>query len=138
MYLDTVNTFEELIASVDLVVEGTVTDQYDHEGGLSVYSVFEVQEKVYGKSKKQIEILQLKDEAVLTVGSEYILALGVQEGTEDIYYVKGGGQGIFVYEDGTYQVFDELIDEDIKLKKNFKSEIKGLKEEIKAAKKGER
>ena len=101
MYDKSYNTIDELMEDATLVVRATPT-QVELESKVGICWVMDVAESSQ-PGLETIRLRQLKDEYLLTMGQEVLLALK-QEEDEGYYHIPGGGCGLFYLDPKTGEV----------------------------------
>ena len=101
------DTIDELREDTALVVRATPT-QVEGESALGICWVMDVAESSQ-PGLETIQLRQMKDEYLLTMGQEVVLALGQGDGDSD-YYILGGGCGLFYPDPETGALRGRLLD----------------------------
>lgn len=114
-YADGYNTFKELIDNADLIVRGTV-ENVTQVSELAVSTTFKIDDYIKGDSQETIEIMELVADH-LVVGESYLLTLKPSY-LENSYYIMGGYQGIFTYDNQSYTARDSTFQQDVDLSIN--------------------
>lgn len=96
-----------LLEDTDLIVQATPI-AVETESEVAVCWVLRVS-RSNEKEVEYIRLRQLKDEYLLNVGQEVVLALG-QDGDEGYYHIPGGGCGLFRINEATKTVSGQLIE----------------------------
>lgn len=132
IYADMEKEIDKLLKKSELIISGTVSDR--NVGKLSTEYLVEVNDLIKGKKIEHVKVIVLNSGNSLEIGTEYILALKKQDvADEQLYYVAGGEQGIFYYENGEISNSDndmqlelqsKFYAKDKKAKKDFKEFIK--------------
>ncbi|RKP47873.1 hypothetical protein D7Z26_21905 [Cohnella endophytica] len=100
---------QDLKKNAALIVNGTVISQAG-ASDVGVAIKFKVTKTFKGKELREIIIYESKSEAVLTTGEQYYLFLGRQsDDQENLFYVKGGIQGIFVIRENKVSAREHLM-----------------------------
>lgn len=107
LYVDDYDTIDELMEAAVLVVRATPT-QVEGESPVGICWVMDVAESSQ-PGLETIRLRQLKDEYLLTMGQEVLLALGQGDGDSD-YYILGGGCGLFYPDPQTGALRGRLLD----------------------------
>lgn len=114
LYINTVDTIDQLIDEAQIIIMGEVINQREHEAGLSIISEVKVKEIYLGEVENDvIEVLQLKGENVVKDDKAYVLALKRQGDIYNQYFVLGGTQGIFEIHDNKLEVLDTILKDDM-------------------------
>ena len=107
LYMDGYDTIDELMEDATLVVRATPT-QVEGESPVGICWVMDVAESSQ-PGLETIQLRQMKDEYLLTMGQEVVLALGQGDGDSD-YYILGGGCGLFYPDPQTGALRGRLLD----------------------------
>jgi len=108
-YADRVWDIPEMKKNAALIVNGTVVSQAG-ASDVGVAVKFKVTRTFKGKELSEIIIYELRSDALLTTGEQYYLFLGRQsDDQENLFYIKGGIQGIFVKKDQKISAIEYLM-----------------------------
>lgn len=123
-YADVSKDLKEIRDNSDAIVVGKV-ESLKPTGSLSTVVTFNVSKTLKGKKYEKIEIYQMgtpEDPEVLKPENEYILFLGYQEKKEgNIFYIKGGHQGIGINKNGKIVLNDTVLQSDFEKNKKLNS-----------------
>lgn len=125
LYTDGSSSLEMIKNKSDKIINGIVESQIQFSP-LSVESTISVKKNIKGKEFEKIKVYQLGtigDSEVLQLNKEYVLCLGNQgKPNENIYYIKGGIQGMFLIDSNNVEAYDNIMKKDIE-KFNDKSAV---------------
>lgn len=116
VYTDGSSSLEMMKDKSDKIVNGIVENQIQFSP-LGVESTISVKINIKGNKFDKIKVYQLGtigDSEILQVNKEYVLCLGNQgELNENIYYIKGGIQGMFLIDSNNVVAYDNIMKKDI-------------------------
>ncbi len=115
-YRDGSASLEEMKNNSDKIIDGIVESQVQFSP-ISVESTISVKKNIKGNKFDKIKVYQLGtigDSEVLQENKKYVLCLGNQgKPNENIYYIKGGMQGIFLIDNNNVVAYDNIMKKDI-------------------------
>lgn len=126
-YADGASSLEDMKGKADKIVDGVVESQVQYSP-VSVESTLSVKANIKGKEFHKVKIYQIGvigDPEVLQLDKEYVLCLGNQgKSDENIYYIKGGIQGVFLIDNEKIVTYDSIMKNDIIKLVNSKETLK--------------